>query len=143
VIPPEQRETRQQLAGFLRSEGAALTGPQDQVRVGATLLRAKLGVLVWSSPGQHRLQPRDLQALLCVHLIDFNGKSSHLGRECRARHPMRVMRSCFAAPIMAWSKADDRRRVSETKLEELAPAEDLILERRSQQPAVGNRILGA
>jgi hypothetical protein len=47
---------------------------------------------------------------------------------------MRVMRACFAAPIMAWSNADPRRRVSETKLEELAPAGDLILERRGQQP---------
>jgi hypothetical protein len=55
---------------------------------------------------------------------------------------MRVMRSCFAAPIMAWSKADDRRRVSETKPEDLAPAEDLILE-RGQQPAAGNTILGS
>ena len=41
-----------------------------------------------------------------------------------------------------WSKADDRRRVSETKPEELAPAEDLILE-RGQQSAAGNTILGS
>jgi hypothetical protein len=37
VVPPKQRETGQQLAGFLGGEGAALAGPQDQVRVGATL----------------------------------------------------------------------------------------------------------
>jgi hypothetical protein len=37
VVPPEQRETRQQLAGFLGSEGAAFAGSQDQVRVGAAL----------------------------------------------------------------------------------------------------------
>jgi hypothetical protein len=53
------------------------------------------------------------------------------------------MRSCFAAPIMAWSKADDRRRVNERQLEELAPAGNLILERRGQQPAAGDRILGS
>jgi hypothetical protein len=29
VVPPEQRETCQQLAGFLGGEGAAVAGPQD------------------------------------------------------------------------------------------------------------------
>jgi hypothetical protein len=33
VIPPEQRETGQQLAGLLRAKGAALAGPQDQIGI--------------------------------------------------------------------------------------------------------------
>ena len=37
MIPPEQWETGQQLAGFLGGEGAACAGSQDQVGVGAAL----------------------------------------------------------------------------------------------------------
>src|SRR5512132_987595 len=35
VVPPEQRETGQQLAGFLGGEGATFAGSQNKVRVGA------------------------------------------------------------------------------------------------------------
>jgi hypothetical protein len=37
VVPPEQGEAGQQLAGFLGGEGAAFAGSQDQIRVGAAL----------------------------------------------------------------------------------------------------------
>ena len=98
VIPPEQREAGQQLAGFLGSEGAALGRAAGPVRVGAAL-----GAAAPCGPGwcRWRLRPRRTggsQGQGAALATGWPGRPWRPGGACQRRTSAGLMRSMGRSP---------------------------------------------